>query len=82
MVQGVGFRYTARYLAGRYGIRGWVMNLPDRRVELLAQGEEKKLKDFLKDIQDEFQNYITNIKTEEVSLDPGLEGFQIKFYSY
>ena len=37
-VQGVGFRYTARQLASRYDVTGFVRNLTDGRVELLVDG--------------------------------------------
>ncbi|MGH8453930.1 MAG: acylphosphatase [Nevskiales bacterium] len=37
-VQGVGFRYAALHEARRLGLCGWVCNLPDGRVEILAQG--------------------------------------------
>ena len=38
-VQGVGFRYFAQATAAREGISGWVKNLPDRCVEVIAEGE-------------------------------------------
>ncbi|HXG29981.1 MAG TPA: acylphosphatase [Nevskiales bacterium] len=37
-VQGVGFRYATLHEAHRLGLSGWVRNLPDGRVEVLAQG--------------------------------------------
>ena len=38
-VQGVGFRYTACYLARPLGLTGWVKNLWDGDVEMEVQGD-------------------------------------------
>lgn len=46
-VQGVGFRYFIQHTAKNLGIKGYVKNLADGTVEILAQGElltVKKLK--------------------------------------
>jgi acylphosphatase len=40
-VQGVGFRAFVRERADRYQMRGWVRNLADGRVEVLAGGAEE-----------------------------------------
>lgn len=40
MVQGVYFRYHTRELAQRLGLRGWVQNTPDDRVEAVFEGEK------------------------------------------
>ena len=40
-VQGVGFRWAARSRAAELGLTGWVRNLPDERVELCFQGEQR-----------------------------------------
>ncbi len=47
-VQGVWFRATAREIANRLGLKGWVRNLPDGRVEIVAEGDESALDEFIK----------------------------------
>jgi acylphosphatase len=46
-VQGVGFRYTTVAEAQRRGLTGWVRNLTDGRVEVLAQGSPAAVDDLL-----------------------------------
>jgi acylphosphatase len=45
-VQGVGFRYTAKTDAAGFEIHGRVRNLPDGRVELIAEGARAELEAF------------------------------------
>ena len=42
-VQGVGFRFFAQEAAALDGLAGWVRNLDDGRVEMLAQGDREAL---------------------------------------
>jgi acylphosphatase len=63
-VQGVGFRYTAVDLAENLGITGWVRNLRDGRVEILAEAEEDGLKSLLDRIKDGFSGYIRDIQID------------------
>ena len=42
-VQGVGYRYFVLHRAGLLGVTGWARNLPDGRVEVLAQGSSESL---------------------------------------
>ena len=47
MVQGVGFRYYVEQKAFPLGLTGYVRNLNDGRVEVIAEGSELVLKRFL-----------------------------------
>lgn len=42
-VQGVGFRHFVRSKANELGLTGWVLNLPDNRVETIVQGSKEKI---------------------------------------
>ena len=57
-VQGVGFRYTTRSIAANYRVAGYVQNLPDGRVLLVAEGEKASLDQFLAEIDNRMSNYI------------------------
>jgi len=46
-VQGVFFRASAQREAKKLGLTGWVKNRPDAAVEIVAEGEEDNVKDFL-----------------------------------
>ncbi|WP_456395511.1 acylphosphatase [Desulfurobacterium sp.] len=46
-VQGVGYRAFTRSKAKLLGLKGFVRNLPDGRVEVVAEGDEEKLKKLL-----------------------------------
>jgi acylphosphatase len=45
-VQGVGFRYTAKTTAAGFEITGVIRNLPDGRVEIIAEGTRAELEAF------------------------------------
>ena len=46
-VQGVFFRASTVEVAARMGVGGWVRNRRDGSVEVLAEGEEKKVKELI-----------------------------------
>jgi acylphosphatase len=51
IVQGVGYRYNVKHIAIRYKLKGYVKNLDDGRVEIVAEGDEESLSKFLNDIR-------------------------------
>ena len=51
-VQGVFFRAHAKEKAQSLGLRGWVRNLPDGRVEIAAEGDVEKLTALLEWLQE------------------------------
>jgi acylphosphatase len=51
-VQGVGFRYTAKTVAAGFEVTGMVRNLPDGRVELVAEGLREELEAFQQAIRE------------------------------
>lgn len=57
-VQGVGFRYAVGQLSGRFEVTGFVRNLPDGRVQIIAEGKTDQLDLFLESIQTEMADYI------------------------
>ncbi len=78
-VQGVGFRYTVKTLATGFDLTGTVRNLPDGRVELLAQSDEPdELSDFLTAIRESaLAGHIQSEQTSPTDPDKALRGFQI-----
>ncbi len=51
-VQGVGFRYTVCRVAASFKVAGFVRNLADGDVELVAEGFEQELAGFIHAIRD------------------------------
>lgn len=57
-VQGVGFRFTAIHLAKEFNATGWVRNLPNGDVEVVAEADNKSLTQFLNSLEDRMSGYI------------------------
>ena len=49
-VQGVGFRYFVQRSSAKHQVRGYVRNLDDGRVEVLAEGNAKSVEEFRHDL--------------------------------
>jgi acylphosphatase len=78
-VQGVGFRYFVRFEAARFGLTGWVCNLPDGNVELEAQGTESAVDSFLREIEKGTPlSHVVEVRSFEMPLDGIEAGFEIR----
>jgi len=77
-VQGVFYRGTAQKQANRLGLKGWVRNLADGRVEMLACGDEVMLATIEKwlEIGPEYAK-VTNIEVITESPEGLPEAFEI-----
>jgi acylphosphatase len=79
-VQGVGYRAFVRSMALQLGVTGWVRNLADGRVELVAQGGEGSLED----LEDALWagpplSKVRDLKLEREPADPGLCDFTVLY---
>ena len=63
-VQGVGFRFQVVSIAKGFNLTGFVRNLNDGRVELLAEGDESEVLSFLKVIESELDIYIKSVEKQ------------------
>lgn len=77
-VQGVGFRYRARYAASNLGVTGWVKNEWDGSVELEAQGTIEQINQMLKVINQSPYIQMTWIDTKEMEISTNDTGFHIR----
>jgi acylphosphatase len=65
-VQGVGFRATARAVAGDFVVSGFVRNEPDGSVTLEAQGIQPEVDRFLAAVLDRLGRYIAGRDTTPI----------------
>jgi acylphosphatase len=80
MVQGVGFRFTAEDTARELGVMGWVKNLRDGRVELVAEADEATLRQFLDKINQYFSRHIKYVDLDWRPATAEFENFGIEFH--
>ena len=77
-VQGVGFRYTTRHIAERFQVTGFVRNVPDGSVHLVAEGQAAEVERFLAAVSAELGRYIAGQHATKSSTTGEFTGFTIK----
>ncbi len=79
-VQGVSFRYFTQDSAAKHDLTGWVKNLPDGRVEFLAEGQKGMLDSFLKDVsRGPVAAHVSDLKVNWEKYTGEFDNFRIKF---
>ncbi len=79
-VQGVGFRYFMVLRAKSFGLVGYVRNLPDGRVEVVAEGDEENLKMLLEELKKGPPGaYVENVDYEWSVATGGFDDFRITY---
>ncbi|MBX7157388.1 MAG: acylphosphatase [Verrucomicrobiae bacterium] len=79
-VQGVGFRASVKQIACGYEVVGWVKNLPDGRVEMVAEGDKSELEAFLKGISESYLNsFIHDQAADWLGSQGDLKSFHIAY---
>ncbi len=77
-VQGVGFRYTAKTVATGFEVTGTIRNLPDGRVELVAEGKPDELEAFRTALKDAgLAGFIRDEKVDWADANNEFRGFEI-----
>lgn len=78
-VQGVGFRFTTYQKATALNLTGWVRNLYDGSVEACFQGEETKIQQLIKEMQNIRYILIDNMEVEDLAVHSLERSFEIKY---
>lgn len=77
-VQGVGFRYSTRMIASGFAVTGFVKNLPDGRVEVVAQGQRNVVDQFQAAVLERMSEYVTHSDCTDAPATAEFDGFTIR----
>jgi len=78
-VQGVGFRHTVLEAAKGFEVSGWVKNLTDGTVELVACGDDEEMGEFIREIVEDspMARHIRHHTVASAALEEPPRGFRI-----
>lgn len=77
-VQGVGFRYTTQWVADRFPVAGFVQNLSDGRVELVAEGHPEQVDAFVAAVEEVMTGHIRHMERIELPATGEFDGFRVR----
>ena len=78
-VQGVGFRFTCRHIAQSHAVTGFVKNLDDGNVQLVAEGAPEALDQFLAAVAERMGSNIRKAEASTSSPTGQFASFEIAY---
>ena len=78
-VQGVGFRYTARQLAGDFDVTGFVRNLADGRVQLVVEGQHTEIDRYLAALGEQLSGHIRDAASDVRPAIGEFSAFEVRY---
>lgn len=79
IVQGVGMRFYVSNTAKRVGVSGFVRNLSDGSVEIVAEGAPYEVDTFIEKVKHAPRGRITDTDVSDVPYKGSYNGFQVRF---
>ncbi len=80
VVQGVGYRFFAQRVATELGITGYVRNLPDGRVEVVAEGKQGLMNSFIEELRrGPWSAHVSKINVDTSQYRAEFNRFTIRF---
>ena len=77
-VQGVGFRFTTVNVARQVDVTGYVQNLPDGSVRMVAEGEAPTVRAFADAVKNRFSRNITHADESQCQATGEFKRFEVK----
>ena len=78
-VQGVGFRAYTNRMANQLGLKGWVRNLRDGKVEIITEGDPELIERLIQWChRGPTSAYVSKVSVEKTDAKGEFRGFSIK----
>lgn len=78
-VQGVGFRFTTTNIARGHDVTGYVQNLPDHTVRLVAEGDSAAVRAFINEVKQTMADYIKTADETKSAATGEFDHFGVKY---
>ncbi len=80
VVQGVGYRFFVLNQARLYDVKGYVKNMPDGTVQVVAEGDKGIVKDFIERLRiGPLSAHVTGVDVKWDENDSGFTEFRLQY---